>query len=59
MPRTTKVQTQSDLIYTAEELMAASFVLEDDPETDQLLLFEDTGGKHRGRGFMAEDRHLP
>jgi hypothetical protein len=41
MPRATKIQTQSDLIYMAEELMEASFVLEDDPDMDQLLLYGD------------------
>jgi hypothetical protein len=41
MPRATKIQTQSDLIYTAEELMVASILFKDDPDTDQLLLFED------------------
>ncbi|KAJ7314285.1 hypothetical protein DFH08DRAFT_821639 [Mycena albidolilacea] len=41
MPRATKVETQSDLIYAAEALLAASIALEDDPETEQMALFED------------------
>ncbi|KAJ7920935.1 hypothetical protein B0H13DRAFT_1867083 [Mycena leptocephala] len=38
MLRATKIQTQSDLIYTAEELMATSIVLEDDPDTDHMRI---------------------
>jgi hypothetical protein len=39
MPRPSKTQTQSNLIYTAEALLAASIVLEDDPETEEMALF--------------------
>ncbi|KAJ7746036.1 hypothetical protein B0H16DRAFT_1462622 [Mycena metata] len=41
MPQTTKAQTQSDLLYTAEALLTAAIVLEDDLETEEIALFED------------------
>ncbi|KAJ7818126.1 hypothetical protein B0H14DRAFT_3474107 [Mycena olivaceomarginata] len=41
MPRPTKIQTQSDLIYTAEGLLAVALASEDDPDLEQLALFED------------------
>ncbi|KAJ7207237.1 hypothetical protein GGX14DRAFT_396646 [Mycena pura] len=40
MPRTTKAQNQSDTIYTAEKLLMASAALEDEPDMDELGLFE-------------------
>ena len=40
MPRTTKAQNQSDAIYTAEKLLMASAALEDEPDMDELGLFE-------------------
>ena len=40
MPQTTKVQTQSDLIYTVEAPLAVSLAIKDDEDTNLLLLFE-------------------
>ncbi|KAJ7229784.1 hypothetical protein GGX14DRAFT_383754 [Mycena pura] len=42
MPRTTKTQTQADILYAAETLMAASILLEDDPDEADLLLGSDS-----------------
>ncbi|KAF7334180.1 DDE Tnp4 domain-containing protein [Mycena venus] len=41
MPRPTKAQTKSDLIYTAEGLLTASIVFEDNPDVEEMALFED------------------
>ena len=37
MPRTTKTQTQADLLYNAETFLPASMLLEDDTEDTELL----------------------
>ncbi|KAJ7140544.1 hypothetical protein C8R43DRAFT_954829 [Mycena crocata] len=37
MPRTTKTQTQADVLHIAETMMAASVALEDDPDEADLL----------------------
>jgi hypothetical protein len=41
MPRTTKAQTQSDLLYVAENIMTASVLLEDDPHDTDLFGMEE------------------
>jgi hypothetical protein len=41
MPRPTKAETKSDLIYTAEGLLAASLAFEDDPDIEAMALFQD------------------
>jgi hypothetical protein len=41
MPRPTKVQSQSDIIYTAEALLAAAIAFEDDSDTEEMALSED------------------
>ncbi|KAJ7888980.1 hypothetical protein B0H13DRAFT_1888193 [Mycena leptocephala] len=41
MPRPTKTQTKSDLIYIAERLTTASIAFEDDPDVEAMALFQD------------------
>ncbi|KAJ7756636.1 hypothetical protein B0H16DRAFT_1458091 [Mycena metata] len=41
MPRTTKAETQGDVLHIAETLMAASLALEDDADHADLLGFEE------------------
>ena len=42
MPRTTKAETQGDLLHIAEMFMAASMALEDDPIDAKLLGLEES-----------------
>jgi hypothetical protein len=37
----TKAQTQLDVIYTVEALVAAAIAFEDDPDIEKMILFED------------------
>ncbi|KAJ7934848.1 hypothetical protein B0H13DRAFT_2481297 [Mycena leptocephala] len=39
--RTPKAQTKSDLIYTTEGLLAASIAFEDDPDVEEMAIFQD------------------
>jgi hypothetical protein len=41
MPQPTKVQRQSDAIYTAEALLATSLAFDDDPDIEEMTLYED------------------
>ncbi|KAJ6528964.1 hypothetical protein B0H19DRAFT_1274585 [Mycena capillaripes] len=46
MPSTTKAQTQADILYVAENLMAASVLLEDDPDDADLMGLNDEEAEH-------------
>ncbi|KAF8151200.1 hypothetical protein K438DRAFT_1988196 [Mycena galopus ATCC 62051] len=54
MPRPMRAQTQSDALYIAEELLAASLVLDDDPD---LELFADEAEFEAD--FVADDTLEP
>jgi hypothetical protein len=41
MPQPMKVQRQSDAIYTAEALLATSLAFDDDPDIEEMTLYED------------------